>query len=31
MARNDSIAHGPVSSSDAFDGRRAVERWWVTE
>jgi peptide/nickel transport system substrate-binding protein len=31
MARNDSIAHGAVSSTDAFDGRRAVERWWITE
>jgi peptide/nickel transport system substrate-binding protein len=29
MARNQSIAHGPLSSEGPFDGSRAVERWWV--
>ena len=29
MARNNTIAHGPLSSEGPFDGSRAVERWWV--
>jgi peptide/nickel transport system substrate-binding protein len=30
MARNNTIAHGPLLSSEGpFDGSRAVERWWV--
>ena len=29
MARNNTIAHGPLSSEGSFDGARAVERWWV--
>jgi peptide/nickel transport system substrate-binding protein len=30
MARNDTIAHGPLSTEGPFDGSRAAERWWVT-
>ena len=29
MARNPTIAHGPLSTEGPFDGSRAVERWWV--
>ena len=29
MARNATIAHGPLSTEGPFDGSRAVERWWV--
>ena len=30
MARNNTIAHGPLLSSEGpFDGSRAAERWWV--
>ena len=31
MARTKKIAHGPISSDSAFDGGRAVERWWVAQ
>ena len=27
--RNDTVAHGKVSSIAAFDGRRIIERWWL--
>jgi peptide/nickel transport system substrate-binding protein len=30
MARNETIAHGPLSTEGPFDGSRAAERWWVT-
>ena len=31
IARNDKIAHGEhVSPLKAFDGRRIIERWWMT-
>jgi peptide/nickel transport system substrate-binding protein len=29
MARNETIAHGPLSSNNNFDGSRIAERWWV--
>ncbi|TXH37604.1 MAG: ABC transporter substrate-binding protein [Rhodospirillaceae bacterium] len=29
MGRNASVGHGPIASNNSFDGRRAVERWWV--
>ena len=29
MARNQSVAHGPIASNNNFDGSRIVERWWV--
>ena len=29
MARNEKLAHGPVSVNAAFDGYRIAERWWV--
>lgn len=29
MARNQSIAHGPIASNNNFDGCRIAERWWV--
>ena len=31
MARSSSIAHGPLSSVNTFDGLRATERWWVVD
>ena len=30
MARNQSIAHGPIASNNVFDGSRIAERWWLT-
>jgi peptide/nickel transport system substrate-binding protein len=29
MARNQSVAHGKLASSNVFDGARVAERWWV--
>lgn len=29
IARNEGVNHGPMSATNAFDGCRAVERWWV--
>ena len=29
LARGDKVAHGKLSSSRGFDGRRIVERWWL--
>jgi peptide/nickel transport system substrate-binding protein len=28
-ARTDKVSHGKVSSVNAFDGRRIIERWWL--
>jgi peptide/nickel transport system substrate-binding protein len=30
LARSEKVAHGQLSSANAFDGRRIVERWWLT-
>jgi peptide/nickel transport system substrate-binding protein len=29
MARNQSVAHGKLATSNVFDGGRVAERWWV--
>ena len=31
MARSEKVAHGRLSNSSSFDGRRIIERWWVTD
>ena len=29
MARGPSIGHGPLSTTNRFDGARIAERWWL--